>query len=295
MHATWARRFIYALSIAPNSILFFILMYAIAFSPYNYLASISTYLGSLAVLAGVYTFYAVVYAVLSNYAFVTFIYHDVHLHSHTKEFYGPRDVRETWITAAYFFRVYASLQSGLPGFMDMNTYPQWARTFSVLGNACYVMIPVLRVQEYPIAHNIFACGTVIFPWLSIFMLFLRRQCEDTYSTRRVGFMYLNLFFLVLIPALGITFACGTTDMEMNQSWSYWEYTTFFVIGASYILWLWDVEQDHGSCSCTDRVSPYPKIVNTVGKFVADVPTQIVPHKLRTYADALTHTYGRLPL
>jgi hypothetical protein len=218
----------------PSSLLFFIITYGIFSTPRSYAPTISVLLSDYIELSAVFGFCVAVYTVLETYVAVEYIDHThkvsniknkTCLYSMTYCCFREREVREYWI----------------------GRLPMYARVFIALKNACFVMIPIIRVDEYPLLHYTFAGLTVFFAILMFIAFILRRKCEDVAAPSFILFNYIVLFLVIIIFLI---FACGSffnKSLAVNHDWAIFEYTLYFIIGSLNMFWVFDLDKQ--KCNC----------------------------------------------
>ncbi len=121
--------------------------------------------------------------------------------------------------------------------------PKIARIFLMLKNAAFIMIPIVRVNEYPTMHYVFASLTVVFSLIMFGFYIVRRQCEATPENPRTWYIILNYFYFLLVFVLSAVFFFATmvdSNFIYKQYGSILEYAVFYLIGAMPIFWIADI-------------------------------------------------------
>lgn len=120
--------------------------------------------------------------------------------------------------------------------------PMFARVFLMLKNASFIMIPIVRVNEYPTMHYTFAILTVVFSLLMFGFYIVRRQCDATPENPRTFYIFVNYAYFSLVFILSFVFALCTTLNSQFITLYYGaivEYAIFFLVGAMPIFWIAD--------------------------------------------------------
>lgn len=120
--------------------------------------------------------------------------------------------------------------------------PMIARVFLMLKNASFIMIPIVRVNEYPTMHYTFAILTVVFSLLMFGFYIVRRQCDATPENPRTVYIFVNYIYFACVFILSFVFALCTTLNSQFITLHYGailEYAIFFLVGAMPIFWIAD--------------------------------------------------------
>jgi hypothetical protein len=216
---------IWILCIIPPSLLLAIITYGIWQTPRTYAPTISVLLSDYIELSIVFGFLVACYTVLESYVAVEYINHDK-----------------------------MNQNKGSCSYRCIKALPWLARICIMLKNASFVMIPIVRVDEYRMTHYVFAGLTVFFASLMFIFYVIRRTLIYRNGAHSKGFIVLNYFILFLVLLVFLLFVCGhSADLQYKHDWAISEYTLYFIIGSLNIFWIYDINEiERSRRACNDQ-------------------------------------------
>lgn len=219
---------VFLLACVPNIYLFFLITYGIYMTPRTYAPTISTLLSDYIELSVSFGFLVANYTVIESYVVVEYINHVCDDSEMFTCVPWCRWDKNVWRARAPFI----------------------AGIFLMLKNASLIMVVIVRADEYPTMHYVWASLSVLFLLVMFAFYIIRRSTDSTKSNPRIGILVSNYVHFFLILALSLTFGFGVyfnSDLLYNHNFAIIEYAVFYLYAAVPIHLVFDIGFKYSCC------------------------------------------------